>query len=404
MTTILTEIGWENEDGIALGTWTTRHDLVNQANEIAVAPDVTVNSLAGNDIIIGTSTEETVLPVPLGFGIPVIGIYNRGGSIDVDHGNDFISGTGNGIENSVGILNIEGSIEGSNGEDSIFGIGTGNGGFGIYNGDSNIDGGNGEDFIFGIGTDNGSLTGRGVVNVRSTMNGGNGSDSIIGIGTKSTVNNEGDGYGIENSEGTIDGGRGNDTISGIGNVSSDGVAIGINNNSGSINGGNGNDSISGVATGIGIGGRRGDVIGIVNDDIINGGNGNDSISGTATSNSSDSVTVGILNQGRINTGNGNDTVDALTGGFAAIDALGEIDLGVGRDLIKGFGEQIVDGGRGFDTSELGIDFDENQITFGSTAPTSIDITFDSATMSFTDVESFDFNGQVFALEQLQDMV
>jgi hypothetical protein len=274
MTTILTEIGWEDENGNSLGTWTNRADLVDEGDEITVAENVTANSLAGNDIIIGTSTEETVLPVPPGFGIPVIGIYNRGGSIDVDHGNDFISGTGNGIENSVGILNIEGSIEGNNGEDSIFGIGTGNGGFGIYNGDSNID----------------------------------------------------------------------------------------------------------------------------------GGNGNDSISGTATSNSSDSVTVGILNQGTINTGNGNDTVDALTGGFAAIDALGEIDLGSGRDLIKGCGEQIVDGGRGFDTSELGIDFDENLITFGSTAPTSIDITFDSATMSFTDVELFNFNGQEFSLEQLQDMV
>lgn len=64
----------------------------------------------------------------------------------------------------------------------------------------------------------------------------------------------------------------------------------------------------------------------------------------------------------------------------------------------------MDGDRGFDTAELRIDFDEELITFGSTAPAFIDITFDSVTMSFTDVEVFDFNGQEFPLEQLQDMV
>lgn len=293
MTTILTEIGWEDGNGNLLGRWTNQPNVVDRGDGITVDLNITAKSLSGNDSIAGTNADG-------------IGIDNDG-TINTGTGNDTLSG--NTISTSPAIFNNGGTINTGTGNDSL----SGDGYIGILN--------------------------------RGTINTGTGDDSIFGRG-----------------------------VAGINNVST-------------INTGTSNDSIFGQ-------GRSG----IVNNGTINTGAGNDSISGQGT-------LSGITNGGIINTGGGNDTVDALTGGFSSG---GTIDLGVGRDLIRGFGaqvvEQIVDGGRGFDTAELGIDFDENQITFGSTAPTSIDITFDSATMSFTDVESFDFNGQVFALEQLQDIV
>ena len=75
-------------------------------------------------------------------------------------------------------------------------------------------------------------------------------------------------------------------------------------------------------------------------------------------------------------------------------------MGPGDDLIKGFGEQIVDGGSDFDTAELGIDYDENLISSGSLPEIDIEI----GGMFFTDVEKFDFNGQEFSLEELQEVV
>lgn len=229
----------------------------------------------------------------------------------------------------------------------------------------------------------------GIVNF-GTIYTGNGNDNILGTGV---------GFGISN-RGRIGTGNGNDNILGTGNC------VGIFNSAlddlGIINTGRGNDNIIG----------NGDIAGLTNLGTIHTENGKDKIIGTNLPGPGEDI-AGINNTGVIDTGRGNDIVDALTGGFASFgriptpegnEGVGTINLGEGQDLIRGFGEQIVDGDRGFDTAELGIDFDENLITFGSPAPTSIDITFDSATMSFTDVELFDFNGQEFALEQLQDMV
>ena len=310
MTTILTEVGWEDENGNLLGTWTNRADLVDEGDEITVTPSVvTVNTRAGNDTITGTGT---------------------GGS--------------NGV-NNFGTLNT------GNGKDTITGT------------DANI----------------------GIRNV-GILNTGNGKDTITGNATGSND-------GLIN-EGLINTGAGKDIITGT-SAEGSGIRNLIGVDESIINTGNGNDTITGTGDQFGLVNERLTTIdGTIINGIINTGNGRDTITGIGGS-------IGIANAGIINTGNGRDTVDALTGGF---DSVGEINLGRGRDLIRGFGQQIVDGGRGFDTAELGIDFDENQITFGSTGSTSIDITFDSATMSFDNVERFDFNGQVFALEQLQDLV
>ncbi len=388
MTTILTEIGWEDENGNPLGTWTNRADVVDEGDEITVASGVTANSLAGKDRITGTNTATGG-----SFGI------DNSGIIDTGEGKDTITGIGG----SRGIFNT-GTIETGEGKDTIF---ANSNSYGIYNGGSYSE----NDGIISTGAGNDIITGgTGNTNFSGIYNAG-----IIDTGDgKDTITGAGYSYGIYNTD-TIKTGAGKDTIIGTGGLS-DGF-FGIYNGGGSIDTGAGKDTIIGIGTSTGIAygtiktGDGNDTIkgnstvdsiynqgGIVNVNI-NTGAGNDTIIGH---NNSTSSAPGISNEGTvIDTGVGKDTVDALTGGFSGD---GMIDLGVGRDLIRGFGEQIVDGGRGFDTAELGIDFEENQITLGSTAPTSIDITFDSATMSFTDVELFDFNGQEFALEQLQDMV
>ena len=77
------------------------------------------------------------------------------------------------------------------------------------------------------------------------------------------------------------------------------------------------------------------------------------------------------------------------------EGVGTIDLGQGKDLIKGFGEQIVDGGQGIDTAELGIGYDQNLLSLGS----SFDIKIGD--MVFSNVEEFTFTDRSFTLEELQ---
>ena len=206
------------------------------------------------------------------------------------------------------------------------------------------------------------------------------------LGGGDIITGTGDFVGIANRNNSmIETGNGNDIIEG---TSTNPIGAGIVNNgiNSMIETGNGNDIIIGINT---------DRRGIINEGTINTGKGNDDITGTGD-------LVGISNSGMIETRNGKDTVDALTGGF---DGGGTINLGRGKDLIQGFGEQSVFGGQGMDTAKLGIDFDTVQISPGDTA-TSINITSisDSTTMAFTDVEKFDFNGDVFTLEDLQGEV
>ena len=83
---------------------------------------------------------------------------------------------------------------------------------------------------------------------------------------------------------------------------------------------------------------------------------------------------------------------------------GFIDLGAGNDTLIGFGgEQTVDGGTGEDIAIFSFDVD--QITLGSNAANAITISdINSNNMLFTDVELFDFNGEVFTLNELQSMI
>ena len=84
-------------------------------------------------------------------------------------------------------------------------------------------------------------------------------------------------------------------------------------------------------------------IGISNEGLIDMGISNDEIIGIGRRD-------GIFNDGTIDMDDGNDLVDASRGGFAGS---GSILLGKGRDTIKGYGKQKVDGGSGRDKSLLG---------------------------------------------------
>ena len=214
----------------------------------------------------------------------------------------------------------------------------------------------------------------------------------------------------------LDTAQGNDTLSGDG---FDGFFIRAD---AQINTGSGDDLISGTGFAIGVGSRGAIDTGKGNDTISGIANGNDdfygstgiaNFSGEINTGSGDDLILGKGEQiaiangsGMIDTGEGNDIIDGLTGGFSDPDGSGRINLGQGDDLIRGFGDHRgnIDGGRGNDRAELGFDYDETLITFGSTGSSSIDITFDSETMSYTNIEVFDFNGQTFSLESLQAMV
>ena len=196
-----------------------------------------------------------------------------------------------------------------------------------------------------------------------------GDDTIIGTSEREGINNFG----------TIQTMEGNDAITGKGEIA--GI---INNHSGTITTGEDNDTITGSDA----------LIGIENLNLIKTEDGNDTIIGSGS-------ISGISNLSIIETGDGSDTIDAFSGGFRGV---GTINLGQGEDIIRGFGNQIVNGGDDNDTAELGLNFDEDLISLGSIDDNSIDITFNDQTMSFTNVERFDFNGQEFTPEELQNFI
>ncbi|BAZ43340.1 hypothetical protein NIES4102_03400 [Chondrocystis sp. NIES-4102] len=248
----------------------------------------------------------------------------------------------------------------------------------VLNGNSQLKTGDGNDVI--------SSNGYTAIDLGydAVLDTGDGNDKLSGSGFE--------GFFLSDT-GVINTGNGNDNISGTG------FPVGINSR-GTINTGSGNDVITGIANGVidefflgssGISNYLG---------TIDTGSGNDTIFGKGEE-------FAISNySGTINTGSGNDTIDALTGGLSDSDGSGRIDLGQGDDLIRGFGDHRgnIDGGSGRDLAELGINYDETLITFGTQGSTSIDITFNSETMSYSNIEVFDFNGQVFSLESLQALV
>lgn len=144
--------------------------------------------------------------------------------------------------------------------------------------------------------------------------------------------------------------------------------------------------------------------GIRNSGTIDTGNGDDIVTGTAGRPGpmqSVAPSPDILNAGKIDTGNGDDIVRAVTytGSIGSITGGGSIILGNGNDRIEGFGSQSVDGGKGFDTAVLGIAYNKNLLSLGSTS-NSIKI----GEMLFNNVEQFVFAGGIYSLSTLQSSV
>lgn len=307
MTTQLTEIGWYGSFGS--GLWTNQADIVDLRDQIIVNEGVTVNTLAGDDIISGRWRYNTL---------------QNYGTINTDNGNDTIRGVGytygDGIQN-YGRINT----------------------------------GKGDDIIEASGDY------QGLVN-SGTINTGDGHDII-----KANANHSAPFF----NSGLIETGNGDDIIT-------QGLYVNSILNNGTINTGNGNDIINGNE----FGGNT-----IINNNLITTGNGDDIINQNALG----SI---IFNTGLITTGNGNDTVN---GGIGILSGgAGTIDLGNGDDLIYGFWAQNVNGGRGFDTAELGIAYDQTLLSLGS----SFDIQIGN--MNFTNVEKFVFStGEIFSFQDLQ---
>ena len=207
------------------------------------------------------------------------------------------------------------------------------------------------------------------IEVREVVNTLGGADVING---KRVVN-----------RGLLDTGDGIDLVIG-GSLSYSDIGI---VNYGMISSGFGNDLISGI----------GEWRGIENDGSIITGAGNDTIIGRPLEGRGGS---GIRNSGVIFTGDGSDRVDALRGGYISADnGIGYIDLGSGDDWIRGFGKQIVDGGSGNDTAELGLDFGNVELTLD--IGSRVWISVNGTDMEFNNVEMFVFNDDAKTLGELQ---
>jgi len=308
-------------------TFTNQADIVPASGVEQIFNTGIANTLAGDDIITGTTTSTN------------FGIRNEG-SINTDDGNDIITGTG-----YLGIYNTEiGSIDTGKGNDTI----TGNGdNTGIFNPQSGgiIDTGDGNDII--TGTAEFGITNTGIIDT------GNGNDIITGISNKNFVGL----LGIyQEPNGIINTGADNDSIISKGNFTNRGnVFLGEGNdliaadrylsdgtleNFGFIGTGDGNDIIT--TTGV-----------IYNEGIIETGNGDDSIIVDGGVDDLTGTRYGIYNnRGAINMGDGSDSIIANEGFQSGPNSGGAWFLGEGDDYIKGYGSGDFYGGNGTDTLEL----------------------------------------------------
>jgi hypothetical protein len=280
--------------------FTDQDDIVPSSGVEQIRNTGVANTLAGNDVIIGTVTQDS------GTGISNIGTLNTG------DGNDILTGKGAGINSGIG---NRGYIDTGNDNDVITGINTGGEGDGITNYGGAIDTGNGDDIIIGIVTIS-NLSSNGIYN-SATINTGNGNDSI-------SANED-----IVNYGGVFLGNGNNSII-----VDTDIYQASLTNYN-IIEAGDGNDIIS---TNV-----------IYNEGIINTGNGNDSIIAEGGL----SGVYGIYNNGgAIITGDGNDSIIANEGFESGPNSSGAWFLGEGNDYIKGYGSGDFYGGNGNDTLEL----------------------------------------------------
>jgi len=356
-------------------TFTDEDDIVPASGVDQIFNPGIANTLAGNDLIIGTSTISDFNPV---------GINNFFGFINTGDGDDTLIGTVTGSGFGYGIVNYDanlgtgGVIDTGAGKDTIIAIGPI---YGIYQYNI-IKTGDGDDIITATGGDDivGNPYGASGLFNGGLIDTGNGHDTITGIVKSAFGSANNNDFGIFNNySNTIDTGNGDDIITGIGATS---IA-----NQGTINMGNGEDSINSQGKFFNSGnvflGEGNDSIiadayfssrALENYNAIDTGEGDDTITSTGviynqgiinTGNGDDSIIVeggiddltgnvyGIYNNGgAIITGDGNDSIIANEGFQSGSNSSGAWFLGEGDDYIKGYGSGDFYGGNGNDTLEL----------------------------------------------------
>ena len=269
-------------------TFTEQADIVPVSGAEEILNTGIANTLAGNDIIIGT--KEIIIDTPPQ-NIIFSSIFNSG-TLNTADGNDIITGTLSQIEDSpteyfysrYSIYKI-GTINTGNGDDKITGINEAVFGFatgfenGIYTKESIIDTGNGNDIITGT-----TQIGGGISSLNSIINTGDGDDIITGSTQRG-------GAGIYSSNSIINAGDGNDSITAT-SLDSYGLTI---ISTGGIDTGKGNDIITGTAS----------LYGVFNyfDTFLNTSEGNDIITGNGTK-----FGFALANFGFMDTGDGNDII------------------------------------------------------------------------------------------------
>jgi len=143
--------------------------------------------------------------------------------------------------------------------------------------------------------------------------------------------------------------------------------------------------------------------GIFNDGVIDTGKDSDILTGQATA-TIDGVAYGIYGEGIIKTGDGNDKIIAssILDGVQQKVSIGgglSIDLGTGDDYFKGFGAATIDGGKGFDTLDLGA-FDRSELIVSGVISGNIlksaNISFNNISLSTNGFDKFIFADSSFS--------
>lgn len=180
----------------------------------------------------------------------------------------------------------------------------------------------------------------------SALSGGTGEGQALALAVAEAIATVQDkAIAIDNTGGTINTGKGADTIHTTANAAD--KAIAIDNSGGTIKTGKGADIIEANATG--------------------------------------SESYGIFG-GIIQTGDGADRVDASSFGGGV-----NIKMGNGKDFVEGFGDAIVNGGKGFDILSFGsYNLEDFNISLGATNKNEVNFERDGIMMTTTKFEQFDF--------------
>lgn len=310
-----------------------------------------------------------------------------GVSANTRNGDDIISGK---VSSGLAVNN-EGSLRTGTGGDLILADVAGN----SSNGNTALS----NSGVLRTQRDTDQVRGNVVLQGRGDFNTGLRNENLINTGSENdivfggvTVGSGDNNIGLDNGRGTVSTGSGHDWIIGDVTVGGDGGSnnIGVFNGN-LLNTGAGIDKLYGEVEGNGTG--------LLNTGIIRMGNEFDELNGTVTGDGYGIDNTGIINMGTggdIIRGIGKDALSGFTGG-------GRVNLGNGNDSIFGFGDQIVNGGGGTDYARFEFALD-GDVTLGSSSGNAIDITVDGVTMSFRNVEYFNFFGNDQSLSNLIDMV